>query len=281
VYGLIRNPDLKDHLKAQEIIPVIGTLEKPEEFKSVILECSIVVDAIYLPNHSNEFFEYVRKLRATDVEAHKILYILTSGIMIYYPGYFKETLRPVDETTNPSPTDPLEMVPKKQCEEQVLSGKGVRGCVVRPGFVYGGHGGVIAPLFFNVQPDADLIIEGRPDKRWSWVHVDDLGEAYVAVASAGSVVNNQVFNLSAQDNPTYEELKVTCARAAGWKGTSANIKRVPLPDSEFRRKNWETNVIINPRKAFDLLGWKPKHVGILAEVEVYYASWKAAHHPSK
>lgn len=34
--------------------------------------------------------------------------------------------------------------------------------------------------------------------RWSWVHVDDLGEAYVKVAKAGSVVDNQVFNIAAQ-----------------------------------------------------------------------------------
>jgi len=196
--------------------------------------------------------------------------------MIYYPGYFRETLRPVDESIIPNPTDEFEMIPKRELEKQILAATDIRGTVIRPGFVYGGHGGVIAPLFFNVDLDKDIIIEGRPDKRWSWVHVDDLGDGYVAVAKAGSVVDRQIFNLSAQDSPTYEELKVTAARAAGWKGSRENIKYVPLPESEFRRKNWETNVIINPKKAYDLLGWRPSHVGVLNEIEIYYESWKAS-----
>lgn len=84
---------------------------------------------------------------------------------------------------------------------------------------------------------------------------------------------------------------------------------VPLGEHQQRQKNWETNVIINPQKvpflsfhlfsflefqipfscpffvlfqfcndslkAHDLLGWKPLHVGVLNEVDTYYATWKA------
>eukprot|EP01103_Thecamoeba_quadrilineata_P020184 TRINITY_DN8533_c0_g1_i1.p1 TRINITY_DN8533_c0_g1~~TRINITY_DN8533_c0_g1_i1.p1 ORF type:complete len:310 (-),score=45.55 TRINITY_DN8533_c0_g1_i1:147-1076(-) len=276
VFGLYRNEAFRDILLKEEIVPIFGTIDSPHEYQSTIEECNIIIDAIYLQGHSHSLFEFVRKLRGTDEKAHQIHYILTSGIMIYYPGYFRETLRPLDETTNPHPTDEFEMVPKKQLEERVLAATDVRGTVLRPGFVYGGHGGGIAPLFFNFNPTDQLVIEGRPDKRWSWVHVDDLGDAYVAVAKAGSVVDRQVFNLSAQDNPTYEDLKIAGARAAGWKGSRLDIKYVPLPDSEHRRKNWETNVIINPQKAYDLLGWRPAHVGVVHEFELYYASWKAA-----
>jgi nucleoside-diphosphate-sugar epimerase len=276
VYGLIRHESARDQLLREEIIPILGSINKPEGFKSAIEDCSIIIDGIYLPGHSHALFDYVRKLRGTNITSNQIQYMLTSGIMIYYPGYFRETLRPVDESIIPNPTDEFEMIPKRELEKQILAATDIRGTVIRPGFVYGGHGGVIAPLFFNVDLDKDIIIEGRPDKRWSWVHVDDLGDGYVAVAKAGSVVDRQIFNLSAQDSPTYEELKVTAARAAGWKGSRENIKYVPLPESEFRRKNWETNVIINPKKAYDLLGWRPSHVGVLNEIEIYYESWKAS-----
>ncbi|CAF4443473.1 unnamed protein product, partial [Adineta steineri] len=89
--------------------------------------------------------------------------------------------------------------------------------VVRPGFVYGGQGGFVANLFYS-EP---LVIQGRRDMRWSWVHVDDLGEGYVAIARAPRVVvDKQLYNLAApNDNPTYEELRTAMAKAQGRKET--------------------------------------------------------------
>lgn len=43
--------------------------------------------------------------------------------------------------------------------------------------------------------DADLELFGSGDKRWSWVHVDDLSEGYLKIAQAGPSVDHQVFNL--------------------------------------------------------------------------------------
>ncbi len=68
----------------------------------------------------------------------------------------------------------------------------------------GGSGGVVNDWFFNVQVDADLELFGSGDKRWSWVHVDDLGEGYLKIAQAGSVVDHQVFNLGTLG--TYREI---------------------------------------------------------------------------
>lgn len=34
----------------------------------------------------------------------------------------------------------------------------------------------------------DIEVAGNPDKQWSWVHVTDLGNAFVAVAGAGKDV---------------------------------------------------------------------------------------------
>jgi hypothetical protein len=38
---------------------------------------------------------------------------------------------------------------------------------------------------------------------------------------------------------------------------------------------WDTDSIINPAKALDQLGWRPKHIGHIQEIETYYKSWKA------
>lgn len=102
--------------------------------------------------------------------------------------------------------------------------------------MYGGTGGVIAQMFFDVKPDTkELVITGRPDKRyfyftcalksvycgvnrccrWSWVHVDDLGEAYVRVAKAGSVADHQIFNISAQGEKECVYSGVWCCAGVG------------------------------------------------------------------
>lgn len=80
--------------------------------------------------------------------------------------------------------------------------------------------------------------------RWSWVHVDDLGEAYVRIAKVGNIVDGQLFNLAANDNPTYDELKIAAAKASGWK--NGEIKYVSPEEKKFGV--WGFNVIINPEK---------------------------------
>ena len=47
-----------------------------------------------------------------------------------------------------------------------------------------------------------------------------------------------------------------------------------VPEGERRMLNCEPTVIVNPRKAEDILGWVPKHVGFLKEIGIYYQSWK-------
>ena len=109
--------------------------------------------------------------------------------------------RPVDETIKPRPqpakkrtstssSDVTSMKEREDYEDQVLASTcaSLKTTVVRPGFVYGGQGGFVADLFYS-EP---LVIQGRRDMRWSWVHIDDLAEGYVAIVRAPrSVVNGQ------------------------------------------------------------------------------------------
>ena len=54
-------------------------------------------------------------------------------------------------------------------------------------------------MIFDIDPEQSeiTIIDELKDKRWSWVHVDDLGDAYARVARAGPIVNNQLFCVAA------------------------------------------------------------------------------------
>jgi nucleoside-diphosphate-sugar epimerase len=108
------------------------------------------------------------------------------------------------------------------------------------------------------------------------VHVDDLGEAYVKLAKLGApAVGHQIYNIAALgDNPTFLELKYYGAKAAGWNGAKEDIKSIPVPEDQPRVKNWEWNVVINPRKVMDATGWTPSHVGVIHEMELYEKAWR-------
>jgi len=286
VYGVIRNDAKKKFLIDNEIIPVIGDQSKIADLKEYIIKSQIIVDAIGLTSHSRSSFDQIvdiissSKKNASSTFNYKPLFIFTSGIMTYGLDYEKEVL---DETTDPKPKDEYEMVPKKAFEDFILStatnpSYPLRSVVVRPGFVYGKHGGPIASMFFGIDPNSELVfLTELVGKRWSWVHVDDLGEAYVKISKAGgNVVNGELFNIAELHPPTYDELKIAAARLAGWKGSVDSIKSIPISAEQQRIANWKTNVVINSEKAYDLVGWKPHHVGILLEMETFYLSWKSS-----
>ena len=42
----------------------------------------------------------------------------------------------------------------------------IRTVVMRPGFVYGGNGGVLGGLYFDVKPDEKIVLWGGLEKRW-------------------------------------------------------------------------------------------------------------------
>jgi len=92
-----------------------------------------------------------------------------------------------------SSADVTAMKDREDFENRVLatSSAALKTTVVRPGFVYGGQGGFVADLFYS-EP---LVIQGRRDMRWSWIHLSDLSEGYVAIATAPRVVVDKQRNI--------------------------------------------------------------------------------------
>jgi len=118
--------------------------------------------------------------------------------------------------------------------------------VVRPGWVYGLSGGNGNALFFN-QIDVKnkkVVVKGRKDKAYSWVHVNDLADAYVKLCSQPqSKVSGQVFNFNARDFPSYEQILLAGAKAAGIDNPTVIYVDSPSGD------DWlETTVKIDPKK---------------------------------
>jgi len=56
------------------------------------------------------------------------------------------------------------------------------------------------------------------DKRWNWVHVQDLADAYVRAAKNSHSVAGEIFNIVSESSPTVGQLTLATARVAGFKG---------------------------------------------------------------
>jgi len=288
VYGLIRNEKHANTLILNEIEPIVTkAFDDTKPFADILASCSIIIDAVgYTPKLSVNLLEAAVKVGKVRTQDGKLphyapLFIFTSGIMTY--GDTSPTgRRPVDEMVKPRPqpakqraggsssSDVTAMKDREDYENQVLatSSASIKTTVVRPGFVYGGQGGFVADLLY-AEP---LVFQGRRDMRWSWVHVDDLAEAYVLLGRAPRVVvDKQLYNFAApNDNPTYEELRLAMAKAQG--RTEKFEYKEADPDVPTR---WDTDSIINPAKAINELGWQPRHVGFVEEIDTYYKAWAA------
>lgn len=222
VYGLIRNAKFSNTLLQNEIEPIVAkAFDDVQPFADLLASSSIIIDAVgYTPKLSVNLLEAAIQAGKTRTEDGKLshyapLFIFTSGIMtckfhsislsvsdrcsVSIDGDTTSTgRRPVDEMVKPRPqlivprpsgsatADVTAMKDREDFENHVLatSSAALKTTVVRPGFVYGGQGGFVANLFYS-EP---LVIQGRRDMRWSWVHVDDLAEGYVAIGRAPRVV---------------------------------------------------------------------------------------------
>jgi len=262
VYGVVRNEEKAKILKQNEVHIIVGDIKSPDTFKDHLKHAAVVIDAV--GRSDNKLLETLTAV--TKGKSTKTLYILTSGILVY--GSSPHVRDETHETNSPL------LGARAAFEKSVTSSKDVRGVVIRPGFVYGGAGGFFADTAFALKQDADLTLMGRRDKRWSWVHVEDLADAYVRVAKAGHTVDGEIFDIIGPWAPTYEEISVAFAKASGWTG---NIVHVPeLPKDNFALQLFEANCISNSKKAANLLGWHESHLGPVAEASTYFNSWKAS-----
>ncbi|CAF2405807.1 unnamed protein product [Rotaria sp. Silwood2] len=276
VFGVIRNSRHSTLLAQNEIEPiVIESFDKVDLLADQLAKSSVIIDAVgYTKSLSEIILQAVTKAGQQRTQHGKLahyapLFVFTSGIMTYGDTTMFGSC-PVDEMIKPNPQT-IEMKTREDYENLVLAASSnvLHTTVIRPGFVYGSHGGFVADLFYS---EKKAIIHGRRDKRWSWVHIDDLAEGYALIARAPrAIIIGQMWNLAApNDNPTYEEVRTHMARVSGQQveyKEKTNDDKIP--------PRWDTDSIINPSKAIDQLGWRPKHVGYIQEIETYYKSWAA------
>jgi len=271
VWGLARSEEKARVLIQNEIHPVIGSMQKPESYAKKAEECSVLVHAA--ADKSNDMVDLDRRtvetfLRANKAGARPKTIIFTSGVWVH--GKTGERL--VDEAT---PLSPARLVSWRPAHERmVLEAGGLRGIVIRPGCVYGRQGSLTNSWFEGASTKSALKVIGDGTNHWSMVHIDDLAYGYVRAAESG--IGGEVFNLCGSSRSTVTEMVRAAARAAGYRG---NIQYIPLEEAVKIMGPFAECLALDQHvdssKAMRTLGWVPRHLSFVEDIETYFASWKA------
>jgi len=274
VYGLIRKSEQATKLALNEIVPVIGDATKVDTYKHVLQKATVVIDAsvdFQSPTHSIVFSEVKKHLNAHD----KKIFIYTSGILVH--GHSEDVVTEGQISPLFSGSIPPFLEVRTKHELDVIHATEVHGIVIRPGFVYGfagGNGGSHSVDIFNFE-HGKIVIKGRKDKSWSWVHIYDLARAYLLAVQHFNAASGQIFDIASPDPPTYEVLRKKAAAIAGYK--DAEVVQLPVPDdgNPFNAL-LECTVRVSYQKAKNLLGWTPSHLDVLDELATLYEAYKAS-----
>lgn len=251
-------------LAADELIPVVCDPKDVATMAAAVSKCEFVIDcsADYSAETSTAIQAAMKE--ATGDGPNKV-YVYTSGCLVHgdNPG------RLVTEDTF---TDHPMAAWRIELEKQVIASEDVDGTVIRPGFVYGRTGGFVGGMVFDSAKEGKLVIDGKPDKRWSWVHCDDLADAYVRVLTRRAAAKGRIYDIGEPFGPEFRELLVAGARINGFPEDGEIVAK----EAEGFMAFMDVSTVVNPKRACDELGWAPTRTGILAELDLYYAAWKAA-----
>jgi len=188
-----------------------------------------------------------------------------------------DTTGPADEST---PTNPLPSgLWRKALEPRVLqaSTSRLRTHVIRPGRVYGGHGGAFAPWFEAGLAGEKVRYLGKGTQRWPLIHREDLAELYRRVVEAGAP--GALYH--ATDDTAHPEatLARVMAAACGAPGVT------DWPVEKARKELGEVvdalaldQQVISP--AARRLGWLPRLPDVLAVADRIYDEYVYAPPPS-
>ncbi|HZI16211.1 MAG TPA: NAD-dependent epimerase/dehydratase family protein [Myxococcus sp.] len=271
VAGLVRTAQKAKLLEAEEIRPVLGTLQAPAAWADEAARAGVLVhaavdytgDAATLDGQVLDVF-----LRPGAPGAPKRTVLYTSGIWIQ--GDTGGV--PVDELTPVRPAAKVAWRPA--VEQRVLTAEGVRGVVLRPATVYG-RAGSLTGQWFQGAVEGELRVFGDGTNHMAMVHVEDVADAYVRAAERGMA--GEVFLLADGSRQRVRDLVDAAVRAAGGK---ARVTWVPPSQApEAQRKLAECLAMdqaADASKARRLLGWEPRHTDFAAGASTYLEAWRAS-----
>jgi len=276
VLGLARDaggPAARE-LTAAEVTPVEGDFAKTESWRDHLTGTDAVVHLLLDMSDpiggDRQLFAELAAAQDRDGRRRHLVY--TTGISSY-----GRTGRPLmDETTPGNPDSPIGF---RFGLEKELAATGLAHTVVRPGFLYGGPATTsMTGQWFAAAEAGEPVFHGDPAKRWSWVHVDDLADAYVRILEKPAAVDGEVFVVADDQRLTALDVQRTAVRAAGYAG---EITLAGAEAGGMLQMAADQDELVSSAKAHRLLGWRPRHVSFTDAPGRHYRAWKAGSLPDR
>ncbi len=271
VYGLTRREKSLPRLASQEIRPVHGDLHSPDTFREPLQECSLIVHCAMDDRNAPYHFEFeLMKIFSNEIVgsgAQKRL-LFTSSTWVH--GDTGDEI--VSERFSPSPPSYLKM--RAATERMVLESNSLAGTVIRPGCVYGGHGGPTAQWFAGALMDEVVTVVGDGRNVWATVHREDLADAYLRIAEHG--YTSEVFDIVDAGRDRVGVLADSVGRVMNVRFPTRFLS-VGQAVREYGDSAYGMNLSqrIDSSKARKYLGWTPRHRGFGDKLGVYIAAWRA------
>lgn len=269
VTGLVRNPAQPrlDLLSAHEVTLVQGDVGRPDGYRDLLEHSDVVIHTMLDKKQPFEtdraIFGAVAALPKRPGRPRRFIYSTGCSMFGKVPG-------PLDEQSEPNPEHKLAF--RRVLEREVLA-LDCSVVVVRPGFMYGNDGyNSVAADWFEAASAGDHEFRGDRTKRWSWIHIDDLAEAYRLVVEH-ETLDHEIFCLGDDEQPLSLDVMRRCFEVAGYTG---EITFGPPKDGENISTWFDQNEVMTSAKAQRVLGWRVRHASVLAGLPSFYESWKAA-----
>ncbi|MEU5700051.1 NAD-dependent epimerase/dehydratase family protein [Streptomyces aurantiacus] len=271
VLGLTRDPatPAARDLAVNEVTVVQGDLTRPETWRGHLDGTDAVVHLLLdMSDPIGTDQRLISELvAARERDARLRHLVFTTGIS----SYGRTGLALMDENTPGNPDSPLGF---RFALEKELAATGLAHTVVRPGFMYGGPATTsMTGQWFAAAEAGKPVFYGDTTKRWSWIHVDDLADAYVRVLANPAAVDGEIFVIADDQRLSALDLQRAAVRAAGYTG---EIIMESAEAGGMLQTAADQDELVSSAKAHRLLGWRPHHVSFTDAPERHYRAWKAA-----
>ncbi|HTI85334.1 MAG TPA: NAD-dependent epimerase/dehydratase family protein [Alphaproteobacteria bacterium] len=272
VTGVVRHPEQPrlQALRMREIKLIHGDVAEPDTYRDELEECDAIVHTML---DKKRHFETDRALfgalESLSPRPRRRRFVYTTGVSIIG----KVDVPLLDETIEPNPAQPISF--RRKLEHEAFALKNVSTVVLRPGFIFGNDGfNSTSTDWFAMAEQGDPVFRGDQEKGWSWIHVDDLAEAYRLASEADeSVVDGEIFHIVDEYRPRCLDVMRRCVAAAGYPGPI----RLEAPIKGDNISMWfDQNAYSSSRKARERLGWTSRHDSVIDSVDRLFAAWKAA-----
>lgn len=264
VYGLLRDKEKTDAVKALGIIPVLGTLDDRE----LLTEYAQKTDAVIHTANSDHRFAvdtFIGALAGTGKT-----FIHTSGSSVVSDDVMGNSENPqfYDEETLFFPMDVRQDRVNINNDIRIAGiAKGIRSIVIVPSMIYGDSLGLNVesdqlPVVFRKSKEVNAgVYLGKGLNRWSNVHIKDLVDLYVLAWEKAPAAS---YFYAENGEASYGEIADYVSQALGFDGKvlswDANEALAELGD--WAKYAWGSNSRVRAVYARSLLGWRPQGISL-------------------